>query len=874
MAFRLESSAADTLVVAGDLDLPDAWRVVTPSGRVSVPPGEAEVILMGVVPSDRAWPRCLSLTYRVRRARQPREPGSWLASASRPICVAERPELGARLVGVPTQVIDGDGYEASLWVVNTGNVSVGAAIEPNGHGAEVRPGRDSILVAAGGSTTIPVAVEMPRKRRAWEHVLQIRLVPHRDGMPAPVSTSRVPVIPRATRRSDSHQTGLRSSATARTGQGAGDVAPFEVRGSGPVPVGEGGSLTFLARGPSTRWSSRGLGDEYRARLKTRRMNLRLGDGHYRLSRLTESGRYAFGGSLERSVGAWTFGALVNGARGKRDLSPEWGGFAGVEAGDHASFRVNYLQREERGWPGSRSPGDADDGARIASAEAGLEIGSALRLAGEAGHSWRGESASTAYTATLSGRLSPLSYRFSRVRGEASYPNAYGGVIQNLARLGIDLWSFARVEGFYSDHRLDRPGRGGDLRRSRRRRTRQVGGGLSLGSHVSIRARQRRRAGRLRGREYRARWRSLEASTAWSVGGVRVEADGELGRVRGSGAGGTGEYRSLALSTGVASRGDGRLTVGVEGFDGYRPLRSRRERSVRMLLDAELPVRSNLEIGLFGEARWILNRDLAPAGHVRARLSYELPFGHELGLRSRIPVGASIETDELEVLGAYTVPFQIPTGDGEESTRLRGEVVNETSGTGVGGVMVRVGGRSAVTGEDGAFSISGLSPGRHYLRPALSTLDADLATVESMPRVVQVAKGTDARVRIGVARPGTISGRVRIRRRTSVSGGVSASDTATTGLPQLLVILSGPGGTYRATTDATGGFTFERIPPGSWSVSIEPDRLPAHHSFERTSADVTVKPGGQVHAEFLATPEMKQIRVIDEGEVKTSDGGGR
>lgn len=88
------------------------------------------------------------------------------------------------------------------------------------------------------------------------------------------------------------------------------------------------------------------------------------------------------------------------------------------------------------------------------------------------------------------------------------------------------------------------------------------------------------------------------------------------------------------------------------------------------------------------------------------------------------------------------------------------------------------------------------------------------------------------------------------------------------------MLSGPGGTYRATTDATGGFSFGHIPPGSWSVSIEPDRLPAHHSFERTSADVTVKPGGEVDVDFLATPEMKQIRVIDEGEVKTSDGGGR
>lgn len=872
VAFRLENIGPDTLDLHGTPDLPDGWRLVAPPGRVALAPGDHEVTLIGVAPPDGAWPRCLPLRYRVRHASEPEGSPTVLATASRPLCVASRPGLEARMLDVPEQVIAGDEYRVRLRVSNTGNVPVGAGIDLRAHGLEARAGRETVQVAPGQATTVPLVVRTPaRPGLDGEHVLQVRLDPEDDDVPATVATSRVPIVPRGGGASSSSEGGLRTRVTARAGRGAGDVAPLEIRGGGPVPVGQGGTLTFLARGPAARWGARDLGDRYWARFRSRRTSARVGDGHYRLSRLTEPGRYAFGGSLEQEAGAWTFGGLVNGSRGQRDLPTEMGGFAGVGVGDRASLRVNYLRRGGDDAAGAGPGPSVDAGAHLASTQAEVDLGSAARVSGEAGLGRAAGREARAYTARIAGSLPVLSYQLSRTRGEAGYPNEYGGVTQNLARLGIDLGPLVQLDGFYSDHRVDRGETAGESGRRAQRRYRRVGAGLSLGHRVSVRASETHR-GRRSGAGL-LRSRSVEARTGWSHGSFQLEAGGEAGRVLDLEAAGDRDFRSLDLRAGVTSPSGGHLTVGAEGFSGYRLFRERAERSVRMLLDTSLPIGPNLDLGLFGESRWLLNRDLPPGGHVRARLSYELPFGHQLGLRGRAPVGPGFGADELEAVAEYTVPFHVSLGDREESTELRGAVVDVATGEGVEGVVMRLGGQRTVTGDDGEFTIDGVSPGRHYLRPDLSTLDDRLSPTGTMPRVVRLEKGTTARTRVEVAETGTISGRVDIRERTSMTGRTADADTSARGLGEVLVVLSGPSGTYQETTDGSGRFSFSRMPPGAWTVSIEPGELPPHHAFDRTSVDMDLEPGGEAEAQFLAVPEIQRIRLIDEGEVETSGGGG-
>lgn len=869
MAFRLENDGVDRLTLEGAPDLPDGWRLVAPSRRMELAPGDHEVALIGLAPPENAWPRCFPLRYRVRHAAEPGESRGSLATASRPLCVASRPRLEARMLDVPGQVIAGDQYRVSLRVSNTGNVPVEAGIDLRAHGLDARASRETVDVAPGQATTVPIVVRTPaRPGLDGEHVLQVRLEPERDDMSGTVATSRVPIVPRGGRALSSSHGGLQTRVTARMGTGAGDVAPLEIRGSGPVPVGQGGTLTFLARGPAARWGARDLGDRYWARFRSRGTNMRVGDGHYGLSRLTEPGRYGFGGSLEQKAGAWTFGGLVSGSRGRRDLSTEMGGFAGVGVGDRASLRVNYLRREGDDAAAGAGTGP---GAHLASTEGEVDLGSAARLSGEAGLSRQAGREARAYTARLTGSLSLLSYQLSRTRGEAGYPNEYGGVTQNLARLGIDLGPLVQLDGFYSDHRVEREDAEVESTEPLGRRSRRVGAGVTLGHVVSVRASEAHR-GRRSGAGL-LRSRSVEARAGWSHGIFQFEAGGEAGRIFDPEAGGDRDFRSLDLRAGVTSPSGGHLTVGAEGFSGYRLFRERAEQSARILLDTSLPIGPNLELGLFGESRWLLNRELPPGGHVRARLSYELPFGHRMGVRARAPVGSGFGADELEAVAEYTVPFDVSLGEGEASTQLRGTVVDAATGEGVGGVTMRIGDRRAVTGDDGEFTVDGVSPGRSYLRPDLSTLDDGLSPTGSMPRVVRLEKGTTARIRVEVAETGTISGRVDIRERTSMTGRIADADSSARGLGEVLVVLSGPSGTYRETTDGSGRFSFSRMPPGAWTVSIEPGGLPPHHAFERTSVDLDLEPGGEAGAHFLAVPETQRIRMIDEGEVETCCDGG-
>lgn len=863
LAFRLKYGGSDSLPVRSRLEVPELWEVVTASSLEKVAPNSSRVLLVALHLPEGTPPGIHQVNYRLSR---PSDSARVIASASRQVRVEARPQLEARLLDVPRQIGADEVYDVRLRVTNAGNVPLEAALDLRGHGRRVRAGRNSLHLQPGRSEVIGLTVEgQSRPASMAKHVLEVRVTAQGDTTVTAVATGRVPVLSPSNGGSGRSAPEFQSRITTRAATGGESVAPLEVRGSGPVPLGAGGSLTYMLRGPQTGWGSFGLADEYWASLETRQLDIRLGDRSYGLSRLTEPGRFGFGGSVDGEVGGWSLGGFYATSRRGGGRGPEWGAFATVEPTGGLGLQLNFLDRA----PAVRetASGMHEEPARLASVEADVRLGEAAVIHSELARGFDPGRAAGGYAFDVSGDAGALSYHVGRKATGSGYPRPIGDIEENSAQFSVDLSPSFRADGFYQDYeaqartplfRDSTPGHRG---------FRKMGGRVGLGTLLSIEADRTLRVREAGLVDYRLRSDALSVRSGLEVGEVEVHADGEIGRVRDLARGGTDRFFRVGTEIGFATLGDGRFRLGAEGFRGRRLFEEQSETSVRTHFYADFPIGRHLDVSASGQGRWYLDRGGPGNGLLRARASYRLPFGHEIALRTRIPVGSSYGSRGVEAMAEYSVGFGFDFEDETPQAELTGRVYEMGSDRGVGRVGISVRGRRTFTDADGTFRIRGLEPGRHYLRIDPSTLNPALTPITAMPRLVRVDESPGAGIRVGVARAVDVRGRVGVEpdgpraRRSHLENPKECEP-----LEGAVVSLQGADQTYTTMTDSAGRFSFEHFSPGRWSLEIRAADLPPHHAFETSEVALELAPGEERNVELCARAEVRQIRVIDQMEV--------
>jgi hypothetical protein len=204
---------------------------------------------------------------------------------------------------------------------------------------------------------------------------------------------------------------------------------------------------------------------------------------------------------------------------------------------------------------------------------------------------------------------------------------------------------------------------------------------------------------------------------------------------------------------------------------------------------------------------------------------------------------------------------MPTGHERSVGRARGRVVDQETGRGVAGTLVRLGPQAAITDDEGRVSFAGLPAGEYRLSIAQQRTQTPTVFTGDTKIVIDSTRRAPTTFALAVQRAGSIEGSVR---QTSVArtGLQNAPDSLADAGPLSAITLAliGVRDTVYASTDEKGAFQFPEVSGGSWVLKVATE-APIGLRWEPAEIEVSVEPGATRTIAFRQVPRRRAVQMI-------------
>ncbi len=880
-----------------ELELPAGWqRAMADEPVLALKPGESQVRLFAfLVP-----PLAQAGSYRIYYHLSSQEDPGIAAVDSLMVEVLPVMELKLSVLDKPPPVIAGETYQVDLLLANRGNSQVDVRLNAKSSPDwALRIDPDSMGLEAGQSLPVTVQVRTDQGlSRKTNHILHFTAQgkrPTQTGRPAGEITSAkqvvsVEVLPQVTEAPDPYLRLPGKVCLIAAGQDGKAGLQLDVSGWGDLDEGGKRRVDFEFRGPDIQGKNRwGKKDELRLSYQQEHFQLHLGDRGFSLSPLTQRFSYGRGAEVDFRRGRLRGGALYVKDRWGEPRPELAGGYLAYRASEKIDLQGNLLNK-------SRTSTLSVEGydLRIYSLQSELDLHPGMKLDLECGlgeGQRDGQSGGLALRVNAAGRLwNRMSYSVEKTHASPEYFGYYNDADYGSGSISFDVWRQLRASLFYRNHRnnLDSDS---TLGSANREESYQAGFRYRFrsGPEVSAEYRSLDRRDDILPPDYHYREKAVRVGVTQTWRRLRVNAQVERGefvdRLTSARNDDLERYHLYAFfhpsykqSLSLYAR------VGHSSFTGTP------ERTKSFGASGSWLVSGSLSLSLD------IRRDeskSSPCGNRQSLLfsaGYTFANGHGLLLRSQWLRYDRTKDKDFSLLASYTVPLRIPVGKKKSRGVLKGQVFDGESPyrPPLSKVILSTDGFTAVTNDQGEFVFPSLQPGTHHLRVEGSSIGLDRVTTTPQPVAVDVIGGKTSRIDIGVVTSCGISGRVVIVEPDSGQSsaipestakddlyivGLGAQESNTPdpkgreGLANLLVEIKDQQEILRQLTDPQGGFSFEGIRPGEWTLRVYDNGLPPQHYLEQNESRLELKPGEKSETTIRVLPRLRPIQIIEEGEIE-------
>ena len=838
-ALRITNRSAGRVSIVPRITVPADWSVPMGASPFMLAAGESDSWIVGV----RVPARAPAGRYRIALSAED-SATHLITRDSLTVDVSAVHGLELSLTNRPTYAVSGDTYRATFLLQNRGNVQTTVKLRgTSALGGSVA--LDSVQTTLSAGASLPVVVRVATRtkgQQAQDDVLELYASDKSDSSVTALASARVTIVQEANATEPLHR--VASQLRLRAANASAGVSPFELIGGGALRDEGSEQVSFVLRGSPGATSQFGDQDEYRVELRGANYTARVGDALYRVSSLSSGGQAGFGGGVDVQEGAVSAGAFMQRFRFQPDSPTERGAYVSVRAQDmfaSPKLTVSGLTRAG-GIFGGQILGTGVTLSPFNAASVELEV------AGSSGPLGRG----AATTARVSGG-DRVRYDLGHVAANDRFAGVYRGAAHDYASLS------ARASG--------------DLQFS-----------ASMGSHQSsgvifgLVAPQYFRSSTL-AMEYATRF-SLQYSTLTrtssfvasrsdeSQRGVLARGEQTFGAMRLWGAAGAGfasdgpsnrhAYHELSLGASA--------NIGVHSLSLYGE--SSKGMSITRGADDIVTIGGDGRLRLGPSTYLTFNgfqTSVRSSGdrysQIDAGLSQVLPTGSTVSLRTRLAASATDARGREVAFLEYSMPLQLPVGRARSAGRVRGRVVDQETGLGVGGTLVRLGPQAAITDDDGRVAFAGLPAGEYRLSIAQQSTQG--ATVFTGDPTVQVdsSRRAPTTFALAVERAGIVTGSVR-QMTVARTGMGSAPDSLADAGPmnEMSLALVGVRDTLFTTTDATGTYRFAEVASGSYVLKVT-SAPNAGARWEPAEIDVSVQPAVTRQVAFRLVPRRRAVHMI-------------
>jgi hypothetical protein len=761
--------------------------------------------------------------------------------------VSARRGLELSMTNHPTYSISGNAFRSTFLLQNRGNVPTIVSLRAtSGLGGVITLDSNNVSLAAGEAKTISANVATRlTDQEARDEVLVLHATDMADTSISAFASSRVTIVQEANSSEPLHS--VSSQLRLRAANASAGVSPVELIGAGQLRDGGTEQLSFVMRAPAGRSSQFGDQDEYRVEVKGTHYTARLGDALYKSSSLTSNGQQGFGGSLELRQGPFSVGAYSESFRFQLNAAAERGAYVSARSDELFAKPVITVT-------GLSHTGDVFEGKVLSSNLTLQPIDGAtleLEVAGSNGALGYG----SAHSARISGG-DKLRYDFGHIDGDDQFAGVSRGQQHDYfslaARPTADL-QFTATTGLHSSSGVTL----GFLSPQRFQSSTLL---AEYRTQYSLQYADVTRSSEIFANHYDESQRGFLAKASESFGTARLWG-GAGGGIASSVAGERHAYHELSVGA-SGNVGSNAFSLYGEESKGMSITRG----AAHLLTiggDARLRFASSTSLTLSGYSASVLDGGDRFA-QVDATLSQFLSTGATVSLRVRLSSlndGGGRQVAFVE----YSMPLQMPTGRARSAGRVRGRVVDQETGNGIAGTLVRLGPQAAITDGEGRVAFAGLHAGQYRLSIAQQTTQTPTVFTGDPTVVIDSTRRVPTTFALAVQRAGTLEGSVR---HTSVArtGMDNAPDSLADAGPLngVTLALIGVRDTVFAETDVNGAYIFPEVAGGSWVLKVVTEAGTGTR-WEPAEIEVSVEPGATRKVAFRQIPRRRAVQMMG-GEV--------